>query len=70
MDWKLWERQWFEKWSAELQFHVSLVADVHDFVARVATDDQIVDAKQTQNKLGLFLWSAFLFVAWVTNIER
>jgi hypothetical protein len=48
MDWKLWERQWFEKWSAELHFHISLAADVHNFVARVATNDQIVDAQPTR----------------------
>jgi hypothetical protein len=50
MNWKLWEHQWYEKWSAELQAHVSIAADVHDFVRHVATHDQIVHAERTATR--------------------
>src|SRR6185295_14291395 len=48
VNWKLWERGWYEKWSAELQFHASLAEDVHNFVGHVATHHQIVNAEPTR----------------------
>lgn len=50
MKWNVWERQWNEKWSAELQTHISLASDVHDFVERVATHDHIIHAEPTPTR--------------------
>jgi hypothetical protein len=50
MDWIHWERDWYAKSSEELEDHISLAAEVHDFVERIATHDQIVTAKLTETR--------------------
>lgn len=48
MDWAHWEQNWFAKSSRELENHVSLATEVHDFVERIATHDKIVIPKLTE----------------------
>ncbi len=50
MDWTHWERDWYAKSSGELETYVSLAAEVHDFVERIATHDQIVTPKLTETR--------------------
>jgi len=50
MDWEHWERDWHAKSSDELKNHISLAAQVHDFVEHVATHDQIVTPKPTETR--------------------
>lgn len=42
MDWTRWESDWYANSSGHLQEHVSLAAEVHNFVEYVATHQQIV----------------------------
>jgi hypothetical protein len=50
MDWTLLERDWYAKSSAELQDHISLAIEVHDFVEHVATHVQIVTPKLSETR--------------------
>jgi hypothetical protein len=50
MDWTLWEHNWREQSSEQLGDHVSLAMAVHDYIEKVATHDQIVNATLTQTR--------------------
>jgi len=50
MDWTSWESDWYAKSSVELENHISLAAEVHDFVERIATHEQIVTPKPTETR--------------------
>jgi hypothetical protein len=50
MDWVHWEHDWHEQSAEQLREHVSLAMAVHDFIEKIAINDQIVTASLTQTR--------------------
>lgn len=50
MNWTHWEHDWYAKSSKQLQSHIFLAAEVHDFVEYIAKHDQIVTTNATETR--------------------